>query len=299
MRSTARDPFACRQCSHLLISSLDVRRDALSVWKLDQELDQLPSLRMKPPWIMSRPPYGSGAPSQSARSARRFASWSDTRVWGNFQEEIVDQLSDDDYLGVNRRPYVAVAKAFNYLINVCADHDEDLGVIIRRLSLRPEGDGKTSSASAVAVALCKTGLLYRLSNALCPIPFELRNPWEHPRPKDKRGRIGFPEHFPTEDLERVDFLEVLGVFALNLIAASRFENLDNEYWCRQYHHDRFVPAWQRYRDPDGRLKMRIRPRVNESVVTKLINRYANRVLSISPHQVFRPQLDLLRTWACV
>lgn len=280
LKSAAADPFACPKCQKCFISSILAERNGEALRGLDARLGVLRrSLGPQPSILNSACVHPSDLKADSAESsktARRFSVWVGGSDWGMFREEaLVEDHQPNDLNEVDANE--AAVEALRGLHLACVEHWQDLQKLGRRLRLNDSGVRLDGRASAVAAAFMKTVHLFRADRV------DLGTPqWMSWWSSGDAGTYSFPGSIPvgatTRSSARLRELEVLGLFAQNLVEAGRARHLSEIRWAPTRRSSRFLPSWCRQRATNGKVVIRIRHRVNEHSVVRLIKRYQSHIL---------------------
>jgi hypothetical protein len=289
LQNTASDPFACPKCKKSFVSSVAAEREGGALKALDQTLGgmrtwQSERAEFKPP---SRHLTGF-APAEAAKVARRFTCWHGSHLWGRFREERWPEgrIPSSEELG-DTAVEAGTRAALNALRQLCQDCSEfvDQAKALRwRVGAADSGVKLEGRASAIAAALCKTGYVLRADVALL-------NPDSPCYSTAAQHRLA---SYINQDISKVSTagfarlreLEVLALFADYLVEAAKARYLKGFSWAHEGLEGRLIATWCRQHDPDGTLFLRIRPRIDEAGVARLIRRYRAHALA-SEHDDYR------------
>ncbi len=283
-RLVAKNPFSCAKCGHLFLSSFEIGRSAMQLVPHDGRMAALATRLAHAARTNSYPlDLGRELPlsdAQASKYARSRSIWVDELTWGGFREE---RLSEWSLVGPQVPPQLAAAAALRFLASVCKEHWDDAIVLASRLNFSVGSIRLDGNASVVAVALCRTWFAYASSardmqslervldgveTALAP------NCVNRPR-TDTNG-------LPAFAFARVWRLEILSRFAMHLAEASKLNHLAHVSWYQRDPYWAYTVPWCHVPSSDGATIVRLRPRANEKVVLRLIQRYQHRVLREEP-----------------
>lgn len=278
LHNVVADPFACPKCRKCFVSSVAAVRDEGALKALDRRLGDMRSLLSKSVEAKRQCKHPTiFGPAECAKAVRRFTSWHGSHVWGAFREECQVEGSAPPRWEVNvEAGTFAALNALHKLFQDCSEFWLEADTLRTRVALSGSGVRLEGSASAVAAALCKTGCVLRASGFLLDPNIPLHS-------SDAQQRLA---SFIDEDTVQVSpsgyarlrQLEVLALFAFHLVEASKARHLKDLTWERKRLESSFVAAWCRQRDTDGTLYLRIRPRIDETGVARLIRRYRAHIL---------------------
>lgn len=274
LNHAARDPFACIKCSYSFTRSLEVRAAPSSLRDLDEFLERLPPLVIRP-YTGARPiPFVRDRLNAcSARDKQRYFAWTPSPVFFSFREErikldaaLIDWLDDLHYIAVNN--------AFEFLLAACIAHVHEVAEVGTWLFLGRLRE-IDSPVSVVAAALCKTAMEFARISQLSWAACRVVQPGEssHSEGEGNFHPLAPPRGMQRHEMERPDYLEVLSLFSILLIEMARHPG-QGINWRTQLDPSRYASAWSLFAVPGGGSEMRVRGRVNETVVQRLISRYA-------------------------
>jgi len=282
LQNTASDPFACPTCKKSFVSSVAVEREGGALKALDHTLGGMRSWQSKPAEF--KPPSRHLtvlAPAEAAKAARRFTCWHGMHLWGRFREERCLEARIPSSEEIDGAAIEAgTGAALNALRRLCQDCWEFVGqaeALRWRVGTADSGVRMEGRASAIAAALCKTSYVLRADVGLL-------NPDSSLYRTAAKHRLA--SHI-NEDITKVSpagfarlrELEVLALFAVHLVEAAKARYLKDFSWMRKSLEGSFIATWCRQHDADGTLFLRIRPRIDEAGVARLIRRYRAHVLA--------------------
>jgi hypothetical protein len=165
----------------------------------------------------------------------------------------------------------AALNALQRLFQDCSEFSREADALRWRVGNSDSGVRLEGRASAIAAALCKTCHVLRVGGHLMNSDIPLRS-------SDALEKLA---SWINEDVTKVSpaafarlrELEVLGLFAIHLVEAVKARHLKDFSWRPRRPEVSFIAAWCRQHDADGALFLRIRPRIDEVGVARLIRRY--------------------------
>jgi hypothetical protein len=278
---TAADPFACPKCRKSFVSLVATARDGDGLKALDEKLGDMRFWLSKPVECKKPPRHLEFLrPAEAAKAARRFTSWHGLDLWGKFREErqreglIPSRWAIDD-AAIEAGTYAAL-NALRRIFRGCSAFVTEAEALRWRVGTSDSGVRLEGRASAIAAALCKTGYVLRAH-------VDLLNP-DQPlyRTDAQHGLASYVNQDITQvspaGFARMRELEVLALFAFHLVEAVKARHLKDFSWERKRFEGSFIATWNRERDVDGTHFLRIRPRITEDGVDRLIRRYRARAL---------------------
>lgn len=280
--NTAADPFACPKCRKSFVSSVAAARDGDGFKALDQNLGGM-RLWLSEPVERKKPPRHLDLfrSAEAAKAARRFTNWRGTHLWGEFREERQPEGANPCWFAIDDAAIEAgTYAALNSLRRLCQDCSAfvpEAEALRWRVGTSDSGARLEGKASAIAAALCKTGYVLRADSYLLNPALPLYR-------IDAQRRLA---SYINEDITQVSpagfarlrELEVLALFAHHLVEAAKARHLKDFSWRHKGLEGTLIATWCREHDADGTLSLRIRPRINEVGVGRLIRRYRARVLA--------------------
>lgn len=290
----AKDPFACPRCSYLLFRAATSRKRQAETAVLPMLLEDYArdlgllhcALTVPTGVAESRPAYAvdlAGLPhAVGARHAKRWAAWApcESPRWPRFRNRTLDlpqwEQKDGTKAGIfaGRLTEMAGTRALQHLRAICsADHGKSYRTLLSRVRLRSDGLRFDGRSTAVAAALHLTACAYGRIDGYEQLQWECVH-WNGLQ----QGCL-----LPGDDAGNALLLyyEILGWFAVCLLHVRRLCYLIDVGWIQRFDLRSFAPAWRLARQDCG-WALLVRPRVDEALVSALIERYKYRRLTKLP-----------------
>jgi len=293
--SAIKHPFECPHCDASLARTVPRPQDGHDAMLADQMASGRRGMLLAEPdnrrWDVylhnARMLVGPPSRNLASRHYQRLCIWADraNTHWMHFSEEtlhVVPAHTRGHATGADSLDLaLAAERVFIWLRQVCCAHEYSANRLAHRLGKYPRGLRINVHGSLVGAALYKLAVAYDMVQEMQTLFDADVLAMDQPaRATSGRKVVRYGASCPEEP--ELDFrlfqLEMLGMFAKFLVSNRHLDPMYKVSWLELPHPMEFAPTWKAGKSL-GNICYRIRARVNETAVQRLVIRKWHEELS--------------------